>query len=61
LSVPAGPVQPDELTAAHPFGLTDRELDVLRLLGQGSTNPEIAAALYISPRRRSCHPHPAQA
>jgi DNA-binding CsgD family transcriptional regulator len=28
---------------------------VLRLLGQGKTNPEIAAALFISPRTAGFH------
>jgi hypothetical protein len=30
-------------------------MDVLRLLGQGKTNPEIAAALFISPRTAGVH------
>jgi DNA-binding NarL/FixJ family response regulator len=36
-------------TAAHDAGLSKRELDVLRLLVEGRSNQDIAAALFISP------------
>jgi DNA-binding CsgD family transcriptional regulator len=55
LNLPAEPVQQEEPATIRAFGLTDRELDVLRLLGQGKTNPEIAAALFISPRTAGTH------
>jgi pimeloyl-ACP methyl ester carboxylesterase/DNA-binding CsgD family transcriptional regulator len=35
--------------------LTDRELEVLRLLASGWTNKQIAGALYISPKTASAH------
>jgi DNA-binding CsgD family transcriptional regulator len=35
--------------------LTPRELDVLRLIAEGRTNPEIGKALYMSPKTASVH------
>ncbi|MGH2557534.1 MAG: ATP-binding protein [Thermomicrobiales bacterium] len=46
-------IPPGESTVGA--ALTDRELDVLRLLVQGRTDREIAAALFISPRTASTH------
>ena len=37
------------------YGLTDRELTVLRLLATGRTNPQIGAELYISTSTASVH------
>jgi DNA-binding CsgD family transcriptional regulator len=38
-----------------PYGLTSRELTVLRLLAAGYTNAQIGAELYISPKTASVH------
>ena len=37
------------------FGLTDREREVLELLAEGRSNPQIAAELFISPKTASVH------
>ncbi len=42
-------------TGPRPFGLTERELEVLRLIADGQTNQEIADALYISRRTAATH------
>ena len=40
---------------AVPFGLTERELEVLRLVAAGRGNRDIAAELFISPKTASVH------
>lgn len=41
--------------AAIPLGLTRREQEVLRLLAEGRSDPEIAAALFVSRRTAATH------
>jgi DNA-binding CsgD family transcriptional regulator len=57
LPLEATPQQPAATAAsgAAPSGLTPRELDVLRLLGTGASNDQIAHQLYISPKTASFH------
>jgi DNA-binding NarL/FixJ family response regulator len=39
----------------HRLGLTERELQVLRLLADGRTNREVGEALFMSPKTASVH------
>ncbi len=41
--------------AGSPYGLTERELEVLELVVAGHSNREIGAALFISPKTASVH------
>jgi predicted ATPase/DNA-binding CsgD family transcriptional regulator len=49
------PTPPAKLPPTSPFGLTVREVEVLRLLAQGLTDAQIAAQLVISPRTVNTH------
>jgi DNA-binding CsgD family transcriptional regulator/tetratricopeptide (TPR) repeat protein len=44
-----------QVAAAAPFGLTEREREVLRLVAAGRGNRDIAAELFISPKTASVH------
>jgi DNA-binding CsgD family transcriptional regulator len=52
LRVPRGP---RPATRENPFGLTPRQVEVLRLLTEGLTNGEIAARLHLSPKTVDHH------
>jgi len=51
----ATPGIPRSADARVPYGLTDRELTVLRLVAAGRTNAQIGAELYISPKTAGVH------
>src|SRR6516225_3124440 len=51
----AEPATPPPAPGPTPYGLTDRELEVLRLLTAGRTNTQIGAELYISHKTVSVH------
>jgi HD-GYP domain-containing protein (c-di-GMP phosphodiesterase class II) len=53
LAAAGQPTEPVRRT--HPAGLTDRELEVVRLLARGLTNKEIATALDISAKTAGHH------
>ena len=55
LQAAAGPPAPPPVPPLARYGLTDRELTVLRLLAAGRTNPQIGAELYISASTASVH------
>ncbi|MFI0189335.1 AAA family ATPase [Streptomyces sp. NPDC017082] len=46
---------PRPATRANPYRLTNREMDVLKLLDEGLSDAEIAARLYISPKTAGHH------
>ena len=49
------PVRPRAATRANPSGLTNRQLDVAKLVARGFTNAEIAERLFISPKTADHH------
>jgi DNA-binding CsgD family transcriptional regulator len=49
------PTRPNETTRTNPGGLTNRQLDVARLLARGLTNSEIAAEAFISTKTAEHH------
>jgi len=55
LGVTRLPRRPQPGTLANPAGLTDRQLEILRLVATGLSNAEIAQRLVVSPRTVDHH------
>jgi DNA-binding CsgD family transcriptional regulator/tetratricopeptide (TPR) repeat protein len=55
LGVTRLPRRPQPSTLANPAGLTDRQLEILRLVATGLSNAEIADRLVVSPRTVDHH------
>jgi DNA-binding CsgD family transcriptional regulator len=55
LSLESASTEPTPVTNPVPFGLTDREREVLALVAAGRSNGQIAAELFISPKTASVH------
>jgi DNA-binding CsgD family transcriptional regulator len=51
-TVPRGP---QRATRSNPYGLTSRQLEILRLLAEGFTNAEIAQRMSIAPKTAEHH------
>ena len=49
------PARPRVSTRSNPAGLTNRQLDVAKLVARGFTNAEIASRLFISPKTADHH------
>ena len=49
------PAIPSPTQAPYPAGLTAREVEVLRLVAQGLTDPQVAEQLVLSPRTVNAH------
>src|SRR5581483_1652528 len=49
------PGEPVADAVVDPFGLTERERQVLSLLAEGATNRQIGAALYMAEKTASVH------
>lgn len=53
--VQASPKRPVQPSRANDYGLTTREIEVLRLIAEGYTNNEIAGVLFVSPHTVKSH------